>query len=92
MIEPIAQEGQTHARHGPHDHRGQQASTHAWFHRESPESWRDQNAPGNRALGHLQAKALARLDVGGEVVARHLQLLLQRLVLLHLARVDQETA
>jgi hypothetical protein len=42
-------------------------------------------------LCYLQAKVLASLDVGGQVVTGNLQLLLQSLVLLHLDWIDQET-
>ena len=87
MVEPVAQERQAHPRQPPQKGRKQQIARHARLHRPAPKAGGGQHAPGHRALGHLQPKILPRLDVRREVVAGHLQLLLQGFVLLDLGGV-----
>ena len=87
VIDPIPQQGQAHPCHGSEQSRVEQTPRHAGLHGPAPKLRWHHHLPGHRALGHLQAKALPRFDVRGEIVAGHPQLLLQGFILLHLARI-----
>ena len=90
VIEPVAQQSQAQPGRRAQRQGESQVAGHARRHGPRGKLRRREDAPGLGALGHLQPEALPRLDVRTEVVLRHLQLLLQGVVLLDLLGIDRK--
>jgi hypothetical protein len=92
MVKPIPQEGQTNSSKSPHQRGEQEAAIDIRLDRHSSKCWRSQHTPRDGALGNLKTKTLSGLDIRGQIVTGHIQLLLQSLILLHLNWTDLKSA